>query len=327
MTQDTSGSRPVLLSVVTPAFNEVDNLPLLYDRLAAALSDPKVEWEWIIVDDHSRDRTFEVIAELAKGDRKVRGLRLARNAGSHAAIVCGVEQAAGQCLAVIAADLQDPPEVLPKLLERWRAGSQVVWAVRQERRGETKATIWSARVYYWVMRHLVGLKQMPAAGADFFLLDRKVAATLSQFHESNVSVLALLSWMGFRQDTVDYIKEARAHGRSGWTFRRKVKLFIDSVTAFSYLPIRLITCVGFIVALMGFFYAAVVLTNAVLGHPIEGWTSLMVVVLIIGGVQMLMMGVLGEYLWRSFDESRKRPRFLIEATTETLLDDEATAKR
>jgi polyisoprenyl-phosphate glycosyltransferase len=304
----------VLLSIVTPAFNEAANLPLLYDRLRAALAALPVEWEWVIVDDHSEDATFAVVRELAARDPRVRGVRFARNCGSHAALSCGLREARGDCVAALAADLQDPPDVLPELFSRWQEGAQVVWAVRARRDGETAATLAFARLYYWLMRTVVGLRDMPATGADFFLLDRTVVGALARFDEANTSILALLMWMGFRQATVTYGKEARVHGRSGWTLEKKLKLAIDSVTSFSYLPIRFMSYLGCGVALLGFAYAGHVVVNAVAGNPVEGWSSLIVVVLLLGGIQMVMMGVLGEYLWRALDETRGRPRYLVEAT-------------
>jgi len=156
---------------------------------------------------------------------------------------------------------------------------------------------------------------MPASGADFFLLDRQVAEAFAHFNEANVSILALLTWMGFRQAVIGYDKEARLHGRSGWDLKKKLKLLVDSVTSFSYLPIRFMSYLGFVVAFLGFLYAGVVIFNAFHGDPVQGWSSLMVIVLVVGGLQMLMMGILGEYLWRALDESRRRPRYMVEATT------------
>lgn len=305
-----------MLSVVTPAYNEADNLPLLYDRLSKVLSSLNLDWEWLVVDDHSADGTFAVIAEIARRDPRVQGIRFARNFGSHTAITCGLHRARGDCAVMMAADLQDPPEMVPELLTQWQMGAQVVWAVRARRAGETVSTVCFARVYYWLMRRFVGLSEMPATGADFFLIDRRVIDAFRQFHESGVSVLALITWMGFRQATITYDKQPRLHGRSGWSFEKKLKLVLDSITAFTYLPIRLMSYLGCMVALVGFLYAGIVIVNAQVGHPVPGWTSLMVVVLVIGGLQMLMMGVLGEYLWRALDESRRRPRYLIEASTD-----------
>ncbi|MCC7418328.1 MAG: glycosyltransferase family 2 protein [Acidobacteria bacterium] len=306
-------SRP-LLSVVTPAYNEADNLPLLAERLSQALDPADLDWEWVVVDDHSADDTFGVLARLAAAQPRIRALRFARNFGSHAAIACGLEEARGDAVVMLAADLQDPPEVIPRLLERWREGAHVVWAVRARRDGEGRSTLVFSRIYFWIMRHVVGLKEVAETGADFFLLDRRVVDAARRFQESHTSLLGLLAWLGFRQVSVPYDKQARRHGRSGWTLEKRLKLVADSVTSFTYLPIRLMSYVGLVVALLGFLYAGVVVVNALTGRPVQGWSSLMVVVLVIGGVQMLMMGVLGEYLWRAFDEARRRPRYIVEST-------------
>ncbi len=159
------------------------------------------------------------------------------------------------------------------------------------------------------------MKEMPPTGADFFLLDRAVVDAFCRFSESNASILALITWMGFRQATITYDKAARLHGRSGWSIKKKLKLVVDSVTSFSYVPIRFMSYLGFTVAFAGFVYAGLVILNFLRGAPVQGWSSLMVVVLLVGGLQMVMMGVLGEYLWRALDESRRRPRYIIEATT------------
>ena len=308
-------ARRKLLTVVTPAFNEEENVLLLYGRLVAVLEGLDVDWEWVVVDDHSSDNTFGVMSDLARRDRRVRAVRLARNSGSHTAIACGLHTARGDSAVLMAADLQDPPELLPQLVARWRDGFQVVWAVRNKREGEKATRVGFSRLYYFLMRRVVGMKDMPATGADFLLVDRRVRDAFCQFGESNVSVLALVTWMGFRQTTLGYDKQARLHGRSGWSLEKKLKLAVDSVTSFTYLPIRAMSYVGIVLALLGFAYAALVATRALLGYGVQGWASLMVVVLVIGGAQMIMMGILGEYLWRALDESRRRPRFIIEAVT------------
>ena len=311
------------LSLVTPAYNETRNLPLLYEHISAVLTPLDVDWEWIVVDDHSTDNTFGAITNIAARDSHVRAVRFSRNFGSHKAILCGLELAQGDCAVVLAGDLQDPPETVPLLLAKWREGAQVVWAARMSREGEKAATVGFARLYYLLMRRVVGIKEIPSMGADFFLIDRSVIDALRQFNESNASILALITWMGFRQTTINYDKQARKYGRSGWSLEKKLKLVLDSITSFTYVPIRLMSYLGLVVAMLGFLYAVVVIINALAGHPAHGWASLMVVLLVIGGIQMLMMGVLGEYLWRALDEARQRPRYLIEATTgtnQTVLD-------
>lgn len=310
---ESSTNRPPLISIVTPAFKESANLPILYDRLAKALVN--VEWEWIVVDDHSPDNTFYVLSSLAASDPRIHAIRLARNSGSHAAVICGLSESAGDCAVVMASDLQDPPESIPLLLDKWRAGDQVVWAIRAEREGEDLSATGFSRIYYAMMRNLIGIRSMAPTGADFFLVDSDVIESLLRFNEANVSVLALIAWMGFRQGSVPYTKEARLYGSSGWTFGKKLKLVIDSVASFSYLPIRVMSALGFVFAAIGLVYAGVVFVNALRGTPAQGWSSLMVVVLVLGGAQMVMMGILGEYLWRTLDQARSRPQFIIEART------------
>ncbi|MCX5829571.1 MAG: glycosyltransferase family 2 protein [Deltaproteobacteria bacterium] len=301
-----------LLTIITPAYNEAGNIPLLYQRIEKVLKDEMIDWEWIVVDDHSQDDTFKVISQIAQTDIHIKGIRLARNAGSHMAIKCGLDFCQGHCAVVMAADLQDPPETIPDLIDKWQQGAKVVWAVREQRQGEKANTIGFSRLYYFIMRNIVGIREMPATGADFFLIDKQVICALKQFNEAHVSLLTLITWLGFNQDSISYNKEFRFHGKSGWTLRKKLKLVIDSVTAFSYFPIRFMSYFGFFIALAGFIYAGCVFINGLRGIPVEGWASMMIVILVIGGMQMLMLGILGEYLWRTLDESKKRPRYIIE---------------
>lgn len=307
----------MLLSVVSPAHREEKNLPILFERLKATLdSIPDLEWEWVVVDDHSPDGTFTVLQALAESDPRVRAVRFSRNFGSHKAILCGLAEARGDCAVVICSDLQDPPEVIPQLMAVWRRdGAQIVWGQRGERIGDSGSTLAFANIYYWLMRNVVGLSNMPQTGADVFLLDRFVIDTLSRFNEQHVSLVALLSWVGFRQATITYDRQERLHGSSSWSLGKKIKLVVDSITGFSYLPIRAISAIGLITALLGFGYAGVVVVSRLFGQQPEGWSSLMVVLLVVGGLQMLTLGVLGEYVWRALDQSRQRPSWVVEART------------
>jgi dolichol-phosphate mannosyltransferase len=309
------------LSVITPAFNEAANLPALYERLVAVMARLGLDWEWLIVDDHSRDETFTVITQLATRDPRVRGIRFARNAGSHAAITCGLHQVRGDAAVMMAADLQDPPETIEPMLEAWRRGAKVVWATRRQQPGDRSHAGFAA-IYYWIMRHVVGLKDMPARGADFFFLDRVVIDAFRRFPERNVSVFALLTWIGFRQEFIEYDKQPRASGQSGWTLARKIKLVVDSITAFSDLPIRLAMYGG--LALMG--AGSVILLGSLFLLPALGAGLLLVVALILwlGGLQLVALGLVGQYVWRAFDEARQRPAWVIEADTEALTIDEST---
>ena len=299
-----------MISIVTPAFNEAANLPVLYERLVAAMRDVGGDWEWIVVDDHSRDETFAVIEALALRDARVRGFRLSRNSGSHVAITCGLHQVDSDAAVMMAADLQDPPETLASMVARWRQGAQVVWATRRARPGDPSHRGFAA-VYYWMMRRLVGMTEMPARGADFFLVDRVVVDAFRRFSERNVSVLALITWLGFRQEYVEYDKQQRVSGQSGWTLARKIKLVVDSITSFSGFPIRLCTYVG----LMFLMCSLVLVLFAVALLPQLGGGLLLVLSLIVGlaGFQLVALGIVGEYVWRALEETRRRPSYLIEA--------------
>jgi dolichol-phosphate mannosyltransferase len=303
-----------LLSVITPAFNETDNLPVMRERLASVLDAAGIAWEWIIVDDHSADATFAVAQGFAKQDKRIRCFRLARNSGSHAACACGLFHCDGDAAVIMAVDLQDPPEAIPLLLDAWRKGAQVVSAVRGRREGETKFNLVSARLFYWMARRVFGLSWWPATGADFVLVDRRVVQAFREQNERNFHLFALINWMGFRQAAVVYDKQPRLYGKSGWSFTRRIKLALDMILSFSYRPVRFMSLFGVAVALLGVLYALFIIVYGS-APEMRGWASLMVVTLIIGGTIMTMLGLLGEYLWRTYEEARGRPLFLIEAET------------
>jgi len=300
-----------MISILTPAFNESVNLEALHGRLTQTMAQLGEEWEWLIVDDHSRDDTFVVVQRLALMDPHVRGIRLARNRGSHVAITCGLHHVRGDAAVMMASDLQDPPETLGALLQKWRGGAQVVWATRREQPGsETHAGF--ATIYYWIMRNVVGMTEMPARGADFFLVDRVVIDAFRRCDEQHVSVFALITWLGFHQEYIEYDKQPRAAGRSGWTIARKIKLVVDSITAFSDAPITAVWLVG--VALM-----ALGLVTVLVGLLVFESLQAAVVVLLgamagCTGLVLCALATLGEYVWRALDQSRRRPLYLIEAT-------------
>jgi dolichol-phosphate mannosyltransferase len=303
-----------MLSIITPAFNEAANLDAMRARLTAALAASAVDdWEWLVVDDHSADTTFDVIRAMASAEPRVRGIRLSRNSGSHTAVACGLHHVRGDAAVMLAGDLQDPPELLQSLLERWRAGAQVVWASRRVQPGEA-AHAGFASAYYWIMRRVVGMTGMPARGADVFLLDRRVIDAFRRFPERHGSVFALITWMGFRQEFVEYDKQPRVAGRSGWTRRKKIQLVIDSVTGFSEVPIRACTYLGAgllaLAALLAVFGLARWMRTG-LGNL----TLLVAAMSAFTGVQLVALGVVGEYVWRALEAARGRPAYLVEAAT------------
>lgn len=305
----------MMLSIITPAFNEEKNLPEFYELLKNAFAKLHLQWEWIIVDDGSSDNTFltgrgialDHSSDSSSLNPSVRIIKLSRNFGSHLAITCGLSKAKGDAAVVLAADLQDPPEVILNMLNKWKEGTEIVWAVR-----ETHTTFFS-RLYYWIIRHIVGLKELPSTGADFFLIDRKIIDIFLKFSERNNSIFALLSWMGFKQAQIKYVKSKRKAGKSGWTFAKKMKLAIDSVVSYSYAPIRIFSLLGLLTTSASIIYAIILFVIALTGNaPVQGWTTLMIVMLVLSGIQMMMLGVLGEYLWRTLDQSRNRPPYLVE---------------
>jgi dolichol-phosphate mannosyltransferase len=252
-----------------------------------------------------------VIERLAAADRRVRGVRLSRNCGSHVAITCGLEHAAGNAAALVVADLQDPPELLARMIERWRHGVQVVWAVRRRQPGEAGHALF-ASIYYWVMRRVVGLADMPPTGVDYFLIDRLVIDAFRESADRHVSVFALLMWLGFRREFIEYDKQPRASGRSGWTLARKIKLVVDSVVGFSERPLWWCLYAGAALAAL----AVIPLVAAVLMYPATAAVPWLMSALVVGlaGVQLLALGVVGQYVWRALDEARGRPIYSIEAT-------------
>lgn len=304
---------PETFSIVVAAFNEEGNIPLLYQRIVA------LDWkvlglspEFVFVDDHSTDGTAAILAGLAARDPRVKVLRFSKNFGSHKAFSAGLENCTGNAAVILAADLQDPPEVIPQLIAKWREGAKVVWAVRAEREGESAATKVLSRAYYYLMRRFSDVPP-PVQGADFLLVDKQVLAELRAAPEKHTSLLSLIQWMGFDQQQISYTKASRHSGRSKWTLRKKVKLAVDSFVSFSYAPVRLASACGLLFALSGFLYAAVIAIRAIsVGSPVQGWSSMMCVLLIVSGVQLIMLGILGEYLWRTFDEARGRPRYIVE---------------
>lgn len=297
-----------VISVIIPVYNEEENLSELYQLLDKITIGSKHIFEFIFIDDGSYDRSYRLLINLSANDPRVKVVRLSRNFGSHAACMAGLTYAKGDACAFISADLQDPPDIINSLISEWRKGFEVVIGARESQKGIERLL---PKIYYNLMRRFV-LQNMPADGTDVFMVDRKVVDTIISMKEKNISVFALVLWSGFSQTIITYKKMERHTGKSKWTFAKKIKLFVDTFVSFSYFPIRIISLVGTLLALLGFFYAFVVVLNRVLlSKPVEGWASLMVVVLLTSGIQMIMLGVLGEYLWRNFDETRNRPAFII----------------
>jgi glycosyltransferase involved in cell wall biosynthesis len=307
-----------LVSIVVPVYHNAASLPDLLAAFQALADRNRTDpFEFVFVDDGSKDNSFAVLHELAYSEPRLRVVKLSRNFGSNAAILAGLDQAKGDVVAAIAADLQDPPELIDAMLDHWRQGRKVVLAAR-EGRDDPFLTSLLANTFYKLFRRYA-LPSMPRHGFDFFLIDRQVCDLIKNIKESNAYIMGLILWLGFDPIVVPYHRRAREkkYGRSMWTLARKLKYFADSFVAFSYVPIRAATLTGLTLSLLGVGYAAwVIFARLFLDLKAEGWASLMVVILVVSGVQMLMMGILGEYLWRNLEETRRRPRFVIERVVE-----------
>ena len=303
------------LSVVVPEFNEESNIRPMYERLVAALDGPVESFEIVFVDDGSADATWERIRELAEQDPRVRGLRFARNFGHQAALTAGVDAAGGRAVVIIDGDLQDPPEVIPEMVARWREGYEVVYGQRQEREGETWFKLATASAFYRLLRRITNV-EIPLDTGDFRLLGPRALTAFRALPERNRFIRGLVSWIGFPQVAVPYHRQARQAGETKYPVRKMLRFALDGITSFSFAPLRLATWLGFAVSSFAFLYIVVVLVLKAVGVSWLGYTSLMASILFLGGVQLLMIGVLGEYIARVFDEVKRRPLYLVGESTD-----------
>lgn len=304
-----------MLSIIIPVYNEEQNLSLLKERLTGlldTLNKNVTKAEVIFIDDHSTDNTSGLLKDFCTQEKQFKYLRLSRNSGSHIAIIAGFGFASGDAAVFLASDLQDPPELVVQLIEKWKEGNNVVWAYRKKIKGISFFTKISSSIFNFLFNKLTSLPSN-FAGADFALVDKKVYKAILNAAGTKPSLGALITWLGFKQTGIEYVKEERKFGKSKWSIGKKINAFIDAFVGFSYLPMRYMSMIGAFTAMVGFIYTFIlILLKLIYKTQIQGWTSLMVVVLILGGIQMLMIGVLGEYLWRNLEESRKRPLYFIE---------------
>jgi polyisoprenyl-phosphate glycosyltransferase len=303
------------ISVVIPVYFNALTLPALWKRLSAVADQmPQHDFEFIFVNDGSTDHSYEVMCNLAEQDSRIQAISLTRNFGSNVAILAGISYATGDAVGFIAADLQDPPEMIPQMVEAWENGTPVVFAVRKDRKGDPFLTRLFANFFNFLFQRLV-YKDFSQQGIGFFFIDKKVRDVLLRCEEKNVHLIGLLMWTGFPYQAVYYDRVERSEGKSRWTLRKKLKYFIDAFVAFSYLPLRLTSALGLLFAFIGGLYAIYIVIARLLNDiPVEGWTTLAVMILILSGIQLVMLGVIGEYLWRNFDATRKRPLFVVDRT-------------
>jgi len=298
------------LSVVIPAYNEEANIATMHERLVAALAGMVDGLEILYVDDGSADATWQRVTELAARDPRVRGLRFARNFGHQAALTAGVDAAHGRAVVIIDGDLQDPPEVIPEMVERWREGFEVVYGQREERKGETWFKLTTAKLFYRILRGITNV-EIPVDTGDFRLMGPRAVEAFRALPERNRFIRGLVSWIGFPQTAVRYTRQAREVGETKFPVRKMLRFALDGITSFSFFPLRLATWTGFAVSLFAFLYIVVVLILKAAGVSWLGYTSLMASILFLGGVQLLMIGIMGEYLGRIFDEVKRRPLYLV----------------
>jgi polyisoprenyl-phosphate glycosyltransferase len=302
----------IMLSVIVPCFNEEAVIRETNRRLIEALSElPDLGFEVIYVDDGSRDATLSILKEVQAKDRRIRVVSFSRNFGHQVAVTAGLEHASGDAVVLIDADLQDPPDVIGDMLDRWRRGADVAYGLRHEREGETAFKLWTAKVFYRVINRLSEV-QIPLDTGDFRLMDRKVVDALLSMPERDRFVRGLVAWVGFRQEAVPYKRAARFAGTTKYPLAKMVPFALDGILSFSFVPLRLATWMGLSVgalAIIGILYALVLrlLTNI----WVPGWTLLFIALLFFGGVQLVFLGVIGEYVGRVYGEVKRRPLYLV----------------
>ena len=299
------------ITVVVPVFNEKESLPELYRRMSEALDSLGETWELILVDDGSQDGSTEIIRQLAKQDDRVTPIIFARNFGHQIAVTAGLDYSRGQAVVIIDADLQDPPEIIPELIEKWREGYQVVYAVRSEREGETWLKTATASMFYRLIFRITDVK-IPLDTGDFRLLDRKVVDVMCRMRERHRFLRGMAAWVGFRQVGVPYRRAARFAGVTKYPFRKMLRLALNAITGFSYFPLQVATYIGFISAGISIIVIPFVIGLRLLGsQAFFGQASTLLAVLFLGGVQLICVGILGEYIGRIYDEVKGRPLYIV----------------
>ncbi len=298
-------------SIIAPIFNEIDNIPELYKRISEVMDSTNDPWELVMVDDGSTDSSTDAIRQLAENDSHVRPVIFARNFGHQIAVTAGLDYARGDAAVIIDADLQDPPEVILDMIAKWRDGYEVVYAVRSEREGETWFKEFTASLFYRLIYRITDV-DIPLDTGDFRLLDRKVVDVMGQMRERHRFLRGMSVWVGFKQAGVEYKRAARFAGETKYPFRKMLKFATDAITSFSYLPLQMAMYLGFISAGISILVIPVVIAMRLAGsQAFFGQASTLIAVLFLGGVQLISLGILGEYVGRLYDEAKGRPLYIV----------------
>jgi glycosyltransferase involved in cell wall biosynthesis len=306
----------IIYSIIAPIFNEIDSIPELYRRVSATMEQVGAAWELILVDDGCTDGSTEAIKSLAKADKRVRPVIFARNFGHQIAVTAGWDYARGEAVIIIDADLQDPPEVIPDLIAKWQEGFEVVYAVRAEREGETWFKKFTASMFYRLIYRITDVK-IPLDTGDFRLIDRKVVSVLKTMRERHRFPRGMAAWVGFKQVGVKYKRAERFAGQTKYPFKKMLKLALNAITGFSYFPLQLASYFGFLSAGVSIVAIPVVIVLRLTGsQAFAGQASTLIAVLFLGGVQLISLGILGEYIGRLYDEAKGRPLYIVRETPE-----------
>lgn len=300
------------LSIIIPVYFNQENLYHLYEQLRFILKELECRYELVFIDDGSEDDSYTILKDIQTKDKNIKLIKLCRNFGSHTAILSGLNNCTGDYATVISADLQDPPVIIKNMLDKISnsKNTKVILAVRKDRdEGIIQKKI--SNTYYKLMRKYA-LKNMPLGGFDCFLIEREVINQIKNIKEKNTTIMGLIVWLGYKTENIEYIRQAREKGVSRWTFSKKIKLFIDSFLSFSYLPIRIMSLSGLLLFFIGILGVLFLIWNKVNNLITEGWTSIMILLIIFSGIQLLTLGIIGEYLWRTLDEIKKRPLYIVE---------------
>lgn len=299
-----------MLSIVAPVYDEEILLPEFYRRMVAAIEPLNVPFEIILVNDGSHDNSGQIMDQLHAQDPRVKVVHFSRNFGHQIAITAGTDHATGKCVAVIDSDLQDPPEVIAEMYQQWLAGYQVVYGVRSEREGETAFKRATASLFYRLIRRITNIN-LPLDTGDFRLMDERVVAAMKSMREHHRFMRGLSVWVGFKQTGVPYRRDARKAGVTKYPFRKMVRFALDAITSFSYLPLQLATYSGFVIAGLSVVAIIVAIILRLTGSAIAGQATTLVSVLFLGGIQLIFLGVMGEYLGRIYDEVKRRPLYIV----------------